>query len=259
MLFADRCTDGKVCCLKKKIFIIVLLVFLIFVCIWYAFFFKRENDIPKNSENAETIENNENNEGVFTGQNLSYSEGNADTEGTYETGTDIWGNVTVTPTPIPKIYVFLCGSVKNPGVYGIAKGSRINDLLSVAGGFTEYADKNYLNLARGLTDGERVYVPSVFETDELNIKENILGAGASEPVTEENVSMDTEAEDSLININTADKEALVALPGIGESRAADILEYREKIGSFKSVEEIKNISGIGESVYARIKNYICVK
>ncbi len=214
--------------------------FLIFLCIWYAFFFKRKDDNKKNPGLNETSKYGEIEEDGITEANY----------------TEI---VTASPTPIPKIYVFLCGSVKNPGVYGVEKGSRINDLLNEAGGFTDYADKNYLNLARELADGERIYVPSVFETDELDTKDNILGAGANKPVTEENVNMDPEAEDSLININTADKEALVALPGIGESRAADIIEYRKKIGNFKSIEEIKNISGIGESVYARIKNYICVK
>ncbi|MCR5585442.1 MAG: helix-hairpin-helix domain-containing protein [Lachnospiraceae bacterium] len=146
----------------------------------------------------------------------------------------------------------MCGSVNSPGVVRIEKGDRLIDAVKAAGGFNEEADRNYLNLARVLQDGERIYVPSSLETALLTIKDVIRGS-------ETGISEDKEEKDNIININMADVGELTTLPGIGESRAKDIIAYRNKVGAFEKKEDIKNVSGIGESLYARIVDLITVE
>lgn len=134
------------------------------------------------------------------------------------------------------IYVHVCGCVKNPGLYAFASGTRAGNAVERAGGFTKNANPSAVNLAAVLTDGTQLYVPSA--------KEEMSGS----------VSQD----DTLVNINTAIKEELMTLSGIGEARAEAILSYREEKGFFSTIEDIKNVSGIGEGIFERIKNMITV-
>ena len=137
-----------------------------------------------------------------------------------------------------EIFVYVCGAVKEPGVVRLAEDSRAADALAVAGGFREDAAQDAVNLAARLTDGEKLYFPTVEEAV----------AQASE-----------DASTGLVNINTADKETLCGLPGIGEAKAEDILHYREENGSFGSCEDIMLVPGIKTSVYNKIKEKITVK
>lgn len=138
---------------------------------------------------------------------------------------------------------YICGAIKNPGVYTLDYGARIGDLVELALGFNENADDTYLNLAQKVEDGEKIYVPTKEET--LSIRENeILGS--------------IENEDGLININTASKDLLMGLPGIGESKAESIIHYRENEALFKSTEDLMNITGIKDGVYNKVKEYIKV-
>lgn len=143
-----------------------------------------------------------------------------------------------TPEPATEIFVYVCGAVREPGVVRLAEDSRAADALAVAGGFREDAAQDAVNLAARLTDGEKLYFPTVEEA----------AAQASE-----------DTSTGLVNINTADKEALCSLPGIGEAKAEDILRYREENGSFGSCEDIMLVPGIKTSVYNRIKEKITVK
>lgn len=136
--------------------------------------------------------------------------------------------------------VYVCGAVNNPDVYSLPRGAIKKDALMAAGGFTEGAAYDYVNLAESVSGGEKIYFP--YE-DEL--AEGIV-------VTQKDET------DGLININTADSEQLMTLPGIGEKKAQDIIDYREKQGSFQSIEDIKNVNGIKESIYNKIKDKICV-
>lgn len=140
--------------------------------------------------------------------------------------------------PATEIFVYVCGAVKEPGVVRLAEDSRAADALAVAGGFREDAAQDAVNLAARLTDGEKLYFPTVEETV----------AQASE-----------DASTGLVNINTADKETLCGLPGIGEAKAEDILRYREENGFFGSCEDIMLVPGIKTSVYNKIKEKITVK
>lgn len=139
------------------------------------------------------------------------------------------------------IYVYVCGQIVSPGVYVLPQGSRICDLFELAGGFTQIAATDYWNQARLLTDGEMIYVPTVEE-----VKERPL---------ENNTATDTDDSDK-VNINTASKEELMTLPGIGEARALAIIAYRKENGPFTSVEELKEVEGIKDGVFSKMKDYI---
>ena len=139
------------------------------------------------------------------------------------------------------IYVYVCGQIVSPGVYVLPQGSRICDLFQLAGGFTQIAATDYWNQARLLTDGEMIYVPTVEE-----VKERPL---------ENNTATDTDDSDK-VNINTASKEELMTLPGIGEARALAIIAYRKENGPFTSVEELKEVEGIKDGVFSKMKDYI---
>jgi competence protein ComEA len=112
-------------------------------------------------------------------------------------------------------------------------------VLKLAGGFSEDAGTDYLNLAETVSDGEKVYVPTV---DELNVE----------------LAAEEEADSGKININTATKEQLITLPGIGESKADSIIAYRTEHGGFSTIEEIMEIPGIKEAVFSKIKELITV-
>lgn len=147
------------------------------------------------------------------------------------------------------IYVHVCGAVKNPTVYSLPEGSRVCDAITKAGGLTETAADDYVNQARFLTDGERVYIP---EKDELsNLSASQYAAG--QPVDSAGGSQ----EMLQVNINTAGISELTTLPGIGESRAESIIAYREKHGAFAKIEDIMKISGIKGAAYEKIKDRIC--
>ena len=137
------------------------------------------------------------------------------------------------------IYVYVCGAVKEPKVAELPEGSRAEDALEAAGGFTEDARRDYVNLAERVSDGQKLYFPTLSET-------------AEEPVP-------GETDDGKVNINTADTAALCTLPGIGEARARDIIAYREANGGFADCEDIMKVTGIKESVYSKIRDRIKVK
>lgn len=133
------------------------------------------------------------------------------------------------------LYVYVCGYVERPGVYSLEAGSRICDALEMAGGVTQEGKPEALNQAEHLEDGQTIYVPAL---------------------SEEQVS--TNIDDGLVDINKADKTMLMTLPGIGESKADIIIQYRQEHGEFESIEELMDIPGIKEGVFNKIKDAIKV-
>ena len=150
--------------------------------------------------------------------------------------------------------VHITGEVKKSGVVKIKEGSRIEDIIEAAGGLTENADITNVNLAFVVEDGMKIRIPSVNEekTDEDYITED---SGKGVIMTDENTSTSS----SVININTASESELEQLPGIGPSISSRIVEYRNKNGKFKSIEDIKNVTGVGDSKFDKIKSLIRVK
>lgn len=153
------------------------------------------------------------------------------------------------------IIVHITGAVKTNGIVKVKANARVNDVIEAAGGITSDADLENVNLAYIVEDGQKIYIPSV--EDRENINNN---AESKEIVTEGDggvvIEGESEKNDGLIDINKADIEGLKSLPGIGESTALRILEYREAHGKFKSIEDIKNVSGIGDAKFNTIKSYI---
>lgn len=155
--------------------------------------------------------------------------------------------------PEKMLYVHICGAVLEEGVYALTVGSRVTDGIKAAGGFREDADAAFHNLAALLTDGQKVYVPTLEETKTLSLPERTEG-------TESSFSAgDGSSAGKRVNLNTAGLTELMTLEGIGEAKAESILKYREKVGRFQSIEELKKISGIGDAMFERIREDIVVE
>ena len=168
------------------------------------------------------------------------SENGLDTE-----GQDAAQKSSVTPVgqsaSSTEIVVHLAGAVVQPGLLRLAVGSRLGEAIIVAGGETEDADLDHVNLAVTLQDGQRYYIPRI-------------GEAAAEGATDGQIS-----SDGKVNINLADAETLASLPQIGEVRAQAIIAYREKNGNYQKAEDIMQVAGIGEGIYAAIADSITVQ
>lgn len=138
------------------------------------------------------------------------------------------------------IYVYVCGAVVNPGVVELPEGSRADAALEAAGGFAADAQPDYVNLAAKVEDGQKLYFPTVAEISAQEYESYLEEAG-------------------LVNINTANMTQLMTLPGIGEARAQDIIEYRETHGDFEEKEDLKKVSGIKDSMYEKLAEKIVVQ
>lgn len=152
------------------------------------------------------------------------------------------------------------GAIVNPGVYEIEAGSRIIDVINMAGGLKEFANTSTINLSKFVKDEMVIIVYTNDEINNMTKVEPIIEYVEKEcncPKIENNVCIIEENND-LININEASFDELLNIPKIGESKAKDIIEYREKNGKFKSIDEIKNINGIKDAIFETIKNYITV-
>ena len=159
------------------------------------------------------------------------------------------------------------GEINNPGIYEMPKNSRIIDVINKAGGLTENANTTVINLSKKISD-EMVII--IYSNDQVmdfkNTKKEeetlIDKCHQKDDISLKNdacIEKDTTTTDNLnkqISINTATKEELMTLPGIGEAKAQEIIDYRNTNGNFTTIEDIKNISGIGDSVFAKIKDYI---
>lgn len=137
------------------------------------------------------------------------------------------------------ICVHVCGAVQQEGVYELPAGSRYEQAIQAAGGFSELADRSALNLAAVVSDGEQIRVLT---------KEEAQACRASAE----------ETSDGRVNINTASREELMTLPGIGEARAEAIIAYREEHGEFQNIEDIMQVSGIKEGAFEKLKAKIKV-
>lgn len=149
------------------------------------------------------------------------------------------------------IKVDVKGAVKSPGIFTAQAGDRVIDLISSAGSFTEKADTDKVNFAQIIEDQMVIYVPEIGEEDKGNL-ENIQVGTSGDAVTKG-------TSGGLVNLNTATQEDLQTLTGIGPSKADAILEYRETVGKFKEVDELKQVTGIGDKTFERLRDSISVK
>ncbi len=156
------------------------------------------------------------------------------------------------------IHVFVCGAVLKEGVYELPEGSRVYEAVECAGGFREDADTSYINQAAVLQDAQKLEIPTREEAEryrENGVALNQFGTGNTGTAG----SMPAGGSASKVNINTADEVLLRSIPGIGAVKAKRIIEYRNENGLFGSIEELMNVSGIGEASLRNIQNYITVE
>lgn len=145
------------------------------------------------------------------------------------------------------ITVYVSGEVNSPGLVELPSDSRIADAIKACGDFTPLADKAKINLAQKLTDGMQIQVSS--KTPVINSNEQVNDTNSNSP--------NNNSSSNLININTATKEDLDTLPGIGPATAQKIIDYRQEHGNFSSIEDIKNVKGIGEAKFNKMQDKIC--
>lgn len=207
---------------NKFLYVIVLVnVILIFIIV-YMLFFKYDDFIVKDND-FQTIEDD-----------------------------IVMGNVSKNmEREISKIKVHITGEVKNSGIYELDEGTRISDIIEKAGGITSEADLSKVNLAYQISDGQKIIIPSI-KQDDIG---NYIIENSGENVLQE----EKNGKDLKININTASISDLMALPGVGKTTAEKIINYRNENGKFKNIEDIKNVSGIGESKYKQLSGYIKTK
>lgn len=149
------------------------------------------------------------------------------------------------------IAVYVSGAVESPGVYEIAEGSRVRDAIEAAGGMTFDAASGAVNLARKVSDGEQVAVPTQEQADSgLPVSKADASAASAAGVSSGSAG--------LVNINTAGVEELDSLPGVGPATAQAIVDERKENGLFTSAEDIQRVSGIGEKKFEKLKGSICV-
>ncbi len=185
------------------------------------------------------------------------------------------------------IFVHVCGAVMAPGVYELTPGSRVYEAVRAAGGFSEDAEENYVNQAQELPDGVKLVIPTKEEAEHIrqegtvsqeadakadtsegesgqtvpgsNMQIGIVAQGSVQMAGDSSGAGTAQTNEGRININTASVEELCRIPGIGATRAAAVVSYRESHGAFKSPEDIMQVSGIKEGTYEKIKDSISVK
>lgn len=226
---------------NKKVFLILIISILIII--GYYLYYRNNNDYEEFETDIEIEEIAEVNE-----ENILNKEQKLDEENSEE----------IKDKSEETIIVHITGEVKHWGVLELEKGSRIMDAVNSAGGFTDEADTEKVNLAYELTDGVKVYIPSKNVDKESNIttQEYITTESGDDEIVEET---EMKPKDNiLVNINEATQTELETLPGIGPSIALKIILYRKENGKFSTIEDIKNISGIGENKFEVIKDLICI-
>lgn len=145
--------------------------------------------------------------------------------------------------PSKEIVVEIKGEIKNPNIYKLNEESIIEDVINKAGGITSSADISKINRAEKLKNHQLILIPNINDKVTSSVSTN-QGSNSSSP--------------SLVNINTATESELDTLPGVGPSRAKDIIKYREENGGFKTIEDLKNIKGIGESSFEKLKDMVTI-
>ena len=234
----------------KSVIYPVAFILIVILSALYKYVFKGSGDITL--------------QGFKSGKTASVTETTARDDLYQETGIQVTVQDTAPATApatvetVRLISVYICGEVRNPGIYEAPQGVMLNDIIEDAGGLTENASVNNINLVYQITENMSIYIPSedeikngftggdIIRQDGVYVWGNSSG-GSSEPG----------GSTLMVNINTAALDELKSLPGIGEVTAQAIIDYRNTT-PFSAIEDIKNVTGIGDSKFNRIKDYICV-
>lgn len=237
---------------KNKIIYIFICIIIVILCVIILFFLDKKD---ASSEDYNYLE---------------ISEESINSNTTEDNNTEVQNN----------IYIHIMGEVKNPGVVIAKEGDRIKDIIEKAGGTTEKADLKNINLAYKVEDGQKINIPNIDENKSENIlqekddeknksttnntrnenKKNVnhITKSSGTNIIVDGNNNDAESKSSKVNINTATQTELETLNGIGPSTASKIIKYRNEKGKFKKIEDIKNVSGIGEAKFKKIEADIVV-
>lgn len=238
---------------KKSIGLIIIAVIISFGLIVNYLISGRDNLDKNNNENIFVEEENEGLEETSS-ENKSKENNNANFSKSKEKESG-----EIIELKDNRIVVDIKGEVKNQGVYYLTEGSIVEDLIREAGGITDKASLDLVNRAEKLTNNKCVIIPSKEESNEINGTQNTLKENNKTSIASSSIaSGSSESENEIININTATESELVKISGIGPAKAKAIISYREESGGFGSIEDIKNVSGIGEGTFLKIKDYISV-
>lgn len=159
---------------------------------------------------------------------------------------------------VPLYYVYVCGEVVSPGVYRLSEGARIFEAVDQAGGFTDQAAEAWLNLAEPVADGMKLEVPSKAQVKDPSWLSQNQETGGFRTGSAGGGRLTAAAKTAAVNLNTASLEELMTLKGIGQSRAEDIIRYREEAGGFSKIEDIMKVPGIKDAAFQKIKENITV-
>lgn len=219
---------------KKEVIIVVLLVFLLSIQIYLVIALSNKKGVKELTNEEETNE-------IIKKEEIENEE-------------------------IQSYLVDIKGEVKNPGAYDVSKDTRIKDVINLAGGLTNNADTIATNLSLKVKDEMVIIIYSKNQIKEITkVKEEetkVNNTCNNDSLTSNNACLSSNNKanqtNSLININTASKEQLLTLPGIGDAKANNIIDYRKINGNFKVITDLKNVTGIGDSIYDQIKNLITI-
>lgn len=238
------------------IYLILLLTIAIIFLILFDFSLTKEESLP--------------NEDIPVNNELAYQEESSDEE-----------DEPIEEIVEEKYKVDIKGAIKNPGVYEVSNNAIVNDIIKLAGGLKSNASTKFINLSKKVSNEMVIYIYTTTEIKNLNITEekncytdkieisscegsSTVETNKNDTLTNNQNNKDEEKDSNLqvgqgkVNINTATKEELMTLNGIGESKAIAIIEYRNTNGNFKTIEDLKNVSGIGDSAFEKIKDNITV-
>lgn len=223
---------------KKQIIIYIIII--CFMILIIGIYFLKSYFINNNYENIESFNILENDLNITNNSSDTYSD-SKNTELNY-------------------IIIHITGAINNPGIVKLDVESRIADAINNAGGFTTDANVSAINLAYKLQDGEKIYIPSLNESSDIYKDDYYISSSPGENViSDSNSNFQTSSSAELININSATQTELETISGIGPSTALKIIQYRNENGKFNTIEDIKNVSGIGQAKFESIKQYIKVK
>lgn len=216
---------------KKNKIILIVIVAIVAIISYYFIFDRKEEWLNNQEQNLEIKEEIKTNDQIENNSNEQQLEKNEN------------------------IIVHVSGAVNKEGIVELKNNSRIIDAIDKAGGLKDEADITNINLAYIIEDGMKIHIPSKEEKESTIIVESNIDSGT---VEQSNEIKSNNNKKLKININTATKTDLETLPGIGESTALKIIEYRKKKGKFKLIEDIKQVNGIGENKFNKIKELITV-
>lgn len=216
---------------KKNKILLIVIVAIVAIISYYFIFDRKEEWLNNQEQNLEIKEEIKTNDQIENNSNEQQLEKNEN------------------------IIAHVSGAVNKEGIVELKNNSRIIDAIDKAGGLKDEADITNINLAYIIEDGMKIHIPSKEEKESTIIVESNIDSGT---VEQSNEIKSNNNKKLKININTATKTDLETLPGIGESTALKIIEYRKKKGKFKLIEDIKQVNGIGENKFNKIKELITV-